>query len=49
MSGWFTTWTFWVGAVWGFSVACVVLNKLLIRPMARCLGLGGTGTKEGEA
>lgn len=39
MNGWFTTWTFWVGALWGASVGWLALWFLLVKPMARALGI----------
>lgn len=39
MSGAFTTWTFWIGAGWGASVAAVSLWYWLIKPLGDLLGL----------
>lgn len=35
----FTTWTFWIGAAWGFGIGFVALYYWLVRPMARQLGM----------
>ena len=42
MSGWFTTWTFWVGVFWGASVTFVALVHWLIEPMGELLGWSTT-------
>lgn len=58
MTGWFTTWTFWVGAIWGASAMAVGLTHWLIEPMGKLLGfdrrvsagggVGEHGTEEEE-
>lgn len=50
MSGWFTTWTFWVGVAWGSSVTAVALTHWIIEPMGKLLGFDqdSVGGPEGE-
>lgn len=49
MSGWFTTWTFWVGAGWGCAVGFLFCFYWLARPMARLLGFEPEQSSPGQA